>query len=67
MRSHRAVWTRVLSLAWPVMSEQTLRTLMRAVDIVVTATFSPVAAWGFRDGDWAARAADRMDERATTD
>ncbi|MEE6209680.1 MATE family efflux transporter [Salarchaeum sp. III] len=43
MRSHRAVWKRVLSLAWPVMTEQTLRTLMRTVDIVVTATFSPVA------------------------
>ncbi|GGL48779.1 MATE family efflux transporter [Halocalculus aciditolerans] len=36
-------WRRVLALAWPVMTEQTLRTLMRTVDVLVTATFSPVA------------------------
>jgi MATE family multidrug resistance protein len=38
-----SVWRRVLSLSWPVMVEQTTRTLMRTVDIVVTAVFSPVA------------------------
>ncbi|MFC4358023.1 MATE family efflux transporter [Halobium salinum] len=39
----RAVWRRVLSLAWPVMAEQTFRTLMRTTDVIVTATFSPAA------------------------
>ena len=39
----RAVWRRVLSLAWPVMAEQTFRTAMRTTDIVVTAQFSPAA------------------------
>lgn len=39
----RSVWRRVLSLSWPVMVEQTTRTLMRTVDILVTALFSPVA------------------------
>ncbi|WP_247729735.1 MATE family efflux transporter [Halovivax limisalsi] len=38
-----AVWRRVLALAWPIMAEQTTRTLMRTVDILVTATFSPAA------------------------
>ena len=38
-----SVWRRVLSLSWPVMVEQTTRTLMRTVDILVTALFSPVA------------------------
>jgi MATE family multidrug resistance protein len=38
-----SVWRRVLSLSWPVMVEQTTRTLMRTVDILVTAVFSPVA------------------------
>lgn len=37
------VWRRVLSLSWPVMVEQTTRTLMRTVDILVTALFSPIA------------------------
>ena len=37
------VWRRVLSLAWPVMAEQTFRTAMRTTDIVVTAQFSPAA------------------------
>ena len=41
--SLRSVWRRVLSLSWPVMVKQTTRTLMRAVDILVTALFSPVA------------------------
>jgi len=41
--SLRSVWRRVLSLSWPVMVEQTTRTLMRTVDILVTALFSPVA------------------------
>ncbi|GAA0282122.1 MATE family efflux transporter [Halobacterium noricense] len=44
MRSRlRAVWRRVFALAWPVMAEQTLRTLMRTVDVVVTAAISPAA------------------------
>ena len=38
-----AVWKRVLALSWPVMLEQTFRTMMRTTDIVVTALFSPVA------------------------
>ncbi len=37
------VWKRVLGLAWPVMAEQTFRTLMRTTDILVTASISPVA------------------------
>ncbi|QLG63763.1 MATE family efflux transporter [Halorarum salinum] len=37
------VWRRVLSLAWPVMAEQTFRTAMRTTDVVVTAQFSPAA------------------------
>ncbi len=46
-----AVWRRVLSLSWPVMAEQVLRTLMRTTDIVVTGLFSPaaVAAIGLAD------------------
>ncbi|GGM57421.1 putative MATE family efflux protein [Halarchaeum rubridurum] len=36
-------WRRVFGLAWPVMASQTLRTLMRTVDVLVTATFSPAA------------------------
>lgn len=39
----RAVWHRVFSLAWPVMAEQTTRTLMRTVDVLVTAALSPAA------------------------
>jgi MATE family multidrug resistance protein len=37
------VWKRVLSLAWPVMTEQTFRTAMRTTDVIVTAQFSPAA------------------------
>ena len=37
------VWRRVLSLAWPVMAEQTFRTAMRTTDVIVTAQFSPAA------------------------
>ncbi|WP_254864008.1 MATE family efflux transporter [Halovivax gelatinilyticus] len=46
-----AVWWRVLRLAWPIMAEQTTRTLMRTVDILVTAAFSPaaIAAIGLAD------------------
>jgi putative MATE family efflux protein len=36
-------WGRVLHLAWPVMVEQTSRTLMRTTDVFVTALFSPAA------------------------
>ena len=45
------VWRRVLSLSWPVMAEQTTRTLMRTVDILITGLFSPgaVAAVGLAD------------------
>jgi len=39
----RRVWTRVFSLAWPVMAEQTFRTAMRTTDVLVTALFSPAA------------------------
>ena len=39
----RRVWTRVFSLAWPVMAEQPFRTAMRTTDILVTALFSPAA------------------------
>lgn len=46
-----AVWKRVLALSWPIMAEQTTRTLMRTVDIVVTGFFSPaaIAAIGLAD------------------
>ena len=46
-----AVWRRLLSLSWPIMAEQTLRTLMRTTDVVVTGLFSPaaVAAIGLAD------------------
>ena len=37
------VWKRVLSLSWPVMTEQVFRTAMRTTDIIVTAQFSPAA------------------------
>ena len=37
------MWRRVFALAWPVMAEQTLRTLMRTVDVAVTAAISPAA------------------------
>ncbi|WP_049986529.1 MATE family efflux transporter [Halobellus rufus] len=39
----RGVWRRIFALAWPVMAEQTTRTLMRTVDILVTAALSPAA------------------------
>ncbi|MFP8891113.1 MATE family efflux transporter [Natrialbaceae archaeon A-CW2] len=47
----RAVWIRVLALAWPIMAEQTTRTLMRTVDIIVTGLLSPaaIAAIGLAD------------------
>ena len=38
-----SVWRRIFALAWPVMAEQTFRTLMRTVDIIVTALISPAA------------------------
>ncbi|WP_290818396.1 MATE family efflux transporter [Halovivax sp.] len=46
-----AVWRRVLALSWPIMAEQTTRTLMRTVDIIVTGLFSPaaIAAIGLAD------------------
>ncbi|MFP9192945.1 MATE family efflux transporter [Natronosalvus vescus] len=46
-----AVWKRVLALAWPIMAEQTTRTLMRTVDIIVTGLLSPaaIAAIGLAD------------------
>ncbi|MCU4740982.1 MATE family efflux transporter [Halobacteria archaeon AArc-m2/3/4] len=46
-----AIWKRVLALSWPIMAEQTTRTLMRTVDIIVTGLFSPaaIAAIGLAD------------------
>lgn len=38
-----AVWRRTLALGWPIAVDQTLQTLMRTVDIVVTGLFSPIA------------------------
>ncbi len=45
------VWRRALALGWPIAVQQTLNTLMRTVDIVVTGLFSPaaVAAIGLAD------------------
>ncbi len=45
------VWRRTLSLSWPVSVQQTLNTLMRTVDVVVTGLLSPaaVAAVGLAD------------------
>lgn len=37
------IWRRTLRLGWPIAIEQTLETLMRTVDIIVTGLFSPVA------------------------
>jgi putative MATE family efflux protein len=39
----QTAWKRVLGLAWPVIVEQTSRTLMRTTDVFVTALFSPAA------------------------
>lgn len=45
------VWKRTISLSWPIAIQQVLNTLMRTVDIIVTALFSPaaVAAVGLAD------------------
>lgn len=47
----RAVWRRTIDLGWPIAVEQTLTTLMRTVDLIVTGLFSPaaVAAVGLAD------------------
>ncbi|MFA1612001.1 MATE family efflux transporter [Halobellus rubicundus] len=47
----RSIWTQAVSLGWPVAVQQTLNTLMRTVDILVTGFFSPaaVAAIGLAD------------------
>ena len=37
------VWRQVLTLAWPVIVEQSSRTLMRTTDVFITALFSPAA------------------------
>ena len=44
-------WKRSVALGWPIVIEQTLNTLMRTVDIIVTGFFSPaaVAAIGLAD------------------
>ncbi|UTF55166.1 MATE family efflux transporter [Natronosalvus rutilus] len=49
--SVRQVWRRALRLGWPVAVQQTLTTLMRTVDVIVTGLFSPaaVAAVGLAD------------------
>ena len=46
-----AIWQRTVSLSWPIAVQQTLNTLMRTVDVVVTGLFSPaaVAAVGLAD------------------
>jgi len=46
-----SVWRRMAELGWPIAVQQTLTTLMRTVDIVVTGLFSPaaVAAIGLAD------------------
>ncbi len=46
-----ALWRRATALGWPIAVEQTLNTLMRTVDIVVTGLISPaaVAAVGLAD------------------
>lgn len=38
-----ALWRGVLALSWPVMVEQITRTMMRTVDVFITALFSPAA------------------------
>lgn len=45
------IWRRTFSLGWPIVTEQTLSTLMRTVDLIVTGLFSPaaVAAVGLAD------------------
>ena len=47
----RSIWRRTVSLGWPVAVQQTLNTLMRTVDVLVTGLFSPaaVAAIGLAD------------------
>lgn len=46
-----AVWRRIVSLSWPVATEQLFSTLMRTTDVIITALFSPaaVAAVGLAD------------------
>jgi putative MATE family efflux protein len=46
-----SVWRQMVGLGWPIAVQQTLTTLMRTVDIVVTGLFSPaaVAAIGLAD------------------
>ncbi|MEF8789249.1 MAG: MATE family efflux transporter [Haloarculaceae archaeon] len=47
----RSIYRRMVGLGWPIAVQQTLTTLMRTVDIVVTGLFSPaaVAAIGLAD------------------
>ncbi|WP_254522134.1 MATE family efflux transporter [Natrinema caseinilyticum] len=47
----RDVWVRTAALSWPIAIQQTLNTLMRTVDVLVTGLFSPaaVAAVGLAD------------------
>jgi len=47
----RSIYARMIGLGWPIAVQQTLTTLMRTVDIVVTGLFSPaaVAAIGLAD------------------
>ncbi|MFC5972769.1 MATE family efflux transporter [Halomarina salina] len=47
----RSIWRQTFDLGWPIAVQQTLTTLMRTVDIVVTGLFSPaaVAAIGLAD------------------
>ncbi|WP_188877250.1 MATE family efflux transporter [Halarchaeum nitratireducens] len=47
----RSVWRDAVSLGWPIALQQTLNTLMRTVDVLITGFFSPaaVAAIGLAD------------------
>ncbi|WP_243637813.1 MATE family efflux transporter [Natrarchaeobius oligotrophus] len=50
-----ALWRRSFSLGWPIAVQQTLNTLMRTVDVVVTGLFSPAAVAAIGLGDLYAR------------
>lgn len=51
VKKRQSVWKRAFSLSWPVAIEQSLNTLMRTVDIIITGLISPaaVAAVGLAD------------------
>jgi len=45
------IWRRTFALSWPIGVQETLTSLMRTVDVIVTELFSPAAvtAVGFAD------------------